>query len=113
MLRRGYLAGLVALPGVAVAGCAEVTGGLEVVAIDSRETTFGNIQILARVENHGSDTETGTLAGEVDLDNGSSYTERTSVTVPGDTISTESVSIDIPVSTSLSGGRYQYDASIE
>lgn len=81
--------------------------------MDAGTTGFGNIEITAEVENHGSDSETGTLVGEVDLDSGSSYTERTSVTVTGGQTATHSVTVDLPVSESLSGGQYQYDARID
>lgn len=81
--------------------------------MDANSTAFGNVEIVAEVRNHGSETQTGTLVGEVDLDDGSTHTERTSVTVTGGQTDEHSVTIDLPISESLSGGRYQYDAWIE
>jgi len=113
MRRRTVLAGSAAVAGGLLAGCAQLTGGLEVTSMDARSTGFGNVEIAAEVENHGSDSQTGTLVGEVDLESGNTHEGRTSVTVSGGQTSTHSVTVDLPISDSLSGGQYQYDAWID
>lgn len=113
MQRRTFLTGSAVAAGGLLAGCAEVTGGLEVTSTDAQATAFGNVEIAAQVENHGSDSQTGTLVGEVDLQDGTTHTEQTSITVPGERSDSYSVTVDLPISDSLSGSRYQYDAWID
>lgn len=94
------------------AGCAGL-GGLSVTSTTANGTIAGNIEITATIENPSSETQTGQLTGEVTIEDGDAYSETTSVSVPGETQTTESVTVDIPLSRSLSEFRYQYDAWIE
>lgn len=96
-----------------LAGCGSAGGGLEVVDQNARTTSFGNIEIEALVENSGSDVENGTLVGEVTLNEGRNYAETRDITVPSDTTQTYEIGIDIEITDSLSGSRFEYRAYIE
>lgn len=97
-----------------LAGCsdavAEITGGLEVTGVDASMTGFGNVEMTVRVENGASSSQSGTLVGQVDLDGGDTFTERKEITVQSDRRNTFEFEFDIPISDSLSGGQYTYDA---
>lgn len=117
--RRRYMVGSIVPTIGLLSGCStlesivdEATPGLEVVATDARWTTFGNVEVAARVENSASDSKSGTLAAEVNIQ-GNTYTSRKAITVPGETVQDFTVTVDIPISDSISGGSISYDASIE
>lgn len=119
--RRGFLVGSIVPTIGLLAGCAgvledaedAVNGKLEVTATDARTTGFGNVEVGAQVRNTGSDSKSGTLVAQVDLEGGDTLTERESVTVPGDQSRSYTVGIDVPVSDSLRGSQYRYDAWIQ
>ncbi|WP_248516693.1 hypothetical protein [Salinarchaeum laminariae] len=90
-----------------------VSGELKVVSRDSRNTAMGNVEIGAQIQNTGSDSKSGTLVAQVDVEGGDTHTQRKSVTVPGDQLRSYTVSIDIPMSDSLTGFEYRYDAWIQ
>lgn len=81
--------------------------------VQAESTTFGNVRIRATIENRSSSTENVTLVGEVELDDGRVFTGSERISIPGETRTTEAVTIDIPLSDSLSGVTYTYDAWIE
>ncbi|ELZ11572.1 hypothetical protein C479_06901 [Halovivax asiaticus JCM 14624] len=100
-----------------LAGCSdavsEVTGGLDVTGMNARTTTFGNIELTAQVENTASDSKSGTLVGQVDLEGGDTFTEQKAITVGANRTNSFEIGIDIPVADSLSGGQYTYDVWLD
>lgn len=117
--RRSVIGGTVGIVG-ALAGCSELesavnesSSGLNIEDTDARNTSAGNLEIGALVENSAPDTKSKTLVGQVDIEGGDTYSSRTSITVPGNDTRTYTMTVDIPVSRSISGGRYQYDAFLE
>lgn len=98
---------------VALAGCSSVTGGLKVQGVDAAGTAFGNVNMAVQVENTASDSKSGTLVGQVDMNGGDTYTEQRSITVNGGTSNTFELSFDIGLDDSISSGSYEYSAQIE
>jgi len=90
-----------------------VNGELKVTSRDARNTNFGNVEVGAQVRNTGSDSKSGTLVVQVDVQGGDTFTKRTSVTVPGDQSRSFTQTVDLPISDSLSGSQYRYDAWIQ
>lgn len=121
--RRAFLIGSIVPATGLLAGCSAVEealpigddgeSDLQITGTDSRGTSFGNIELGVRVENTSSDTQSGTLVGQVNVDGGDTYTQSRSITVPGGQANTYTLGIDIPISRSLAGGSYTYDAWLE
>lgn len=93
-------------------GCSQVTGGLEVSSTDSRTTAFGNVEVLAVVENTSGDTKSGTLQTQVDIQGGDTYTERENITVMGESSNSYTITHDVGLGDSLSAESYEYSAEI-
>lgn len=113
MDRRTYLrtAGAVTV-GSALAGCA-ATDGLSAEVIRTTTTTFGRLVMRVEVWNTAESSKSGTLVGEIDMQEGKTYTQRREVTVPGGELDSYELEFDIAMSTPLTGGQYQATASIE
>lgn len=120
--RRAFLVGSV-VPTIAVlGGCSEFQSTIEeetgaggdfsVVSSDAESTDFGNVNVAARVENTYSDSRSGTLVAQAELERGDTFTAERSVDVPSEQTRDYTVGIDIPISDSLTGFSYRHDAWI-
>lgn len=114
MERRKYLKSAtgIAISVVGFAGCSAL-GGLEVESVNAQTTTFGNVKLQVVVANNSSDTESGTLVGQVDIKGGDTYTEQQSVTVPGNAANSYTLSFNIGLGDSLTADSFEYSAQIE
>lgn len=101
----------------ALGGCSEaeraVSGGLSVVEARGEPTTFGNAEITVTVENTASESKSGTLNVEVELDNGQTYTKSRYIRVPGESTDTFEFTIDISIVDAFSSNEGTLDAWIE
>jgi hypothetical protein len=97
----------------AFAGCGSKINGLEVVNMDARQTTFGNVKLFATVENSGSDMAEGTLIGEVDMEGGRLYTRSREIFLDGEERRQFTLKFDIDMGDSVNAERFKYKASIE
>lgn len=97
----------------AIAGCAGGGSSLSVEDIQAQNTSFGNVIVAVLVANDGSESGSGTLIGQVDMDGGDTYTESRSITVASGDSNTYELEFDIDLGESLSGGSYEYSARIE
>lgn len=119
MNRREFgLKSALAIGGIAtLAGCSEVaddvTGGLEIADTQSGTTAFNNIRVVVLVQNTASGSRSGTLIGQVDIEGGDTFTERRSITVPGEGSNSYELGFDIDLSDQISGGQYRYDVWME
>lgn len=104
---------VVASGALVLAGCSSVFGGLEIVESNSEVTNFGNIVVRVLVNNSGSSSATATLVGQVDIQDGDTYTESRSITVLGGESNTYILRFDISLGDTLSGNMYEYSVWLE
>lgn len=96
-----------------LAGCSSVFGGLEIVEFNSEVTSFGNIVVRVLVNNSGSSSAGARLVGQVDIQDGDTYTESRNITVLGGESNTYILRFDISLGDTLSGERYEADVWLE
>lgn len=116
MERRQFVQVVTASAVTSLAGCAGSGLGessLEVSDVDAHNTSFGNVIVRAMVVNNSSDSLSGTLYGEVDVQGGDTYTRTRPVTLAPNDSSSYKLEFDINISESLSGGSYEYSAWVE
>lgn len=97
-------------------GCASSSSlgsSLEVSDTDSSTTMGGNIRLRAMVVNDSSDSASGTLYGEIDVQGGDTYTKTRGVTISPNRSNSYDLKFDIRLSESISGARYEYTAWVE
>lgn len=111
--KRSALAAGAALLAPIGAGCSSVAGGLQVVSADARWTAFANVEITTVVENTSSSQQSGSLAAQVNLSNGSSAVDQMPVTVRGSARETFDMTIDTGLGDALTSDSIQYDVWME
>jgi len=113
MHRRGFVS---ILGATILAGCSalgQLGEPLEITDAETESTALGNVIANVTIENTISETHSGTLIGQVDVDGGDTYTESRQITVPGDETNSYRLEFDIDVRDSLSGSQYQFSAEID
>lgn len=121
--RRGVLGSLskAGVVGIAagLAGCSatsDLLGGgsnLEVTEVESQVTGWGDVQLSISVENTGSESESGTLYGQVDVQGGDVYSESQQITVPAGETNQYTIDVPIEFQDSLGAEGYQHSAWVE
>lgn len=117
MNRRRFVGVAAAGLAPALAGCSGtgggIDGGMEVTGVDASNTLAGNVELNVTVSNTSSESASGTLYGEVDVEGGDTYTESRSITVSPDGSNSYTLGVDVSASDSLSGASYEYRAWVE
>lgn len=122
MRRRNLVKSIGAVAGIGlIAGCSEFTksagigeqSDLEITDTDAQATTFGNVRLGVMVVNRGEKSGSATLAGQVDVQGGDTYTKRREITVSAGDSNSYTLEFDIDFAESLSADRFQYSARLE
>lgn len=109
--RRSVIKAASTVGAVGFAGC--IGGGLSVEETEPFSTAVNNVGLNVLVANGSSSAEEGTLSGTVDMENGGAYSERKNITVSADESEWFELRFDIDWTEQLSGGEFDYEATIE
>lgn len=115
--RRSVLAAGAALLAPIGAGCnevsSEITGGLEIENSWSDTDGWGNVVIGAYIRNTASSRESGTLAAQVDIQEGETLSNSKPVRIQGETAERIEITVEVAFTESLTGYSYTHDVWLE
>lgn len=109
-VNRGLAVGVIGLF-TPLAGCGFDSGALEVTNVEAEVTSEQNVQLTIDVQNTFSESRTGTLTAEVDVNDGERYTNARQVNLPAESSDTFVITINRVSVNSLD--EVTYDAYFE